>query len=174
MDCSSVALLRNYINSTDGRYALESERSEGLVPFLPQRCTRLLAAHITPQQSALLFNAGDYIYLMDCNQGVNAGDDPLRAILIAGSAAGTKSGTAGGMAAGAAAGVTAIAFHPAARDSQGDLLVGLGSGEVWLLSLRQQLAASGRSSRPCVVATFAPAPGASAAALFLYLSCTGR
>lgn len=145
MERTSFPNLRTNFKTLDGRYTLHSERTVGVVPFQAQRFTRTLLARITPHFTALVFNVGDIIYIFDAKEsegeGVDVSASPVRTVQLA-------TGSA------RSAYITCMAFHPASKDSQGDLLVGLSGGEVLLLSLRQQMHTGASHTKPCQVGIF--------------------
>ncbi|GIL43152.1 hypothetical protein Vafri_973 [Volvox africanus] len=138
---SGDRIARNRFKTAEGRFHLHTERTTGLQPFNYQRSTRLTLANLQGGQEDgqwIVFNVGDCINI--CSYDAT-NKEPFRALLFNNSTVRT--------------GYPTCHAFMAAKDNV-DLLVGLGDGQVMLMSLRAQLQATGYPSKPIVISTLQP------------------
>lgn len=133
--------IRQHFRAPEGVYRLHSEKVTGLVSFLSQRSTRLTVASLrggNEEGEYIILNVGDTLQI--CPLGGND-KEPLRSLQL--NTPVNKNGFP-----------TCHAYQTAPQDGA-DLLVGLGTGEVLLMSLRAQLQNVSANSKPIITTTYA-------------------
>lgn len=130
--------VKSQFKTAEGRYALHSEKTIGLVPFAMRRTTRLTIATLhggDEEGMYMVYNVGDYLHVAPFDA---TDKDPVCSLIFNPSA--VRDGHP-----------SCHAYYPT-KDGL-DLLVGFANGEIALMSLRAQLQAPPGNTRPIIAAT---------------------
>ncbi|GFR41197.1 hypothetical protein Agub_g1867 [Astrephomene gubernaculifera] len=141
MNYSGDRVARDRFKTAEGRFHLHTERVTAPEPFSNQRSTRLTLASLqggAEEGSWILFNVRDCVHISRYNM---THKEPYKSLVFNNSPVRT--------------GYPTCHAFLSARDGV-DLLVGLGDGTVYLMSLRAQLQNSGFQTKPVVLGTLQP------------------